>query len=196
MRNIDEKYLFTSLINFTAIHRDVGDGSPLFLFGGVPKDKVFEFRDSPFNREHLKYSRLMSFFHDDIEYVVGDYVEVNDGFVCQISNLRYDRAESLHPTLTVVGKKLVAAAVFSRQHRNELPHDVAIDEVIFTPDKFVFSPQQILHKINVISDANHVMNEVVCRYEWHNGAIIPYKPLATLMCSEFIVNGIVIQRNQ
>ena len=126
--------------------RDMGNGLPLFLFGRSISDEVYEFQSSPFNNEHLKFSRLLNFHHGNKEDKVGDFFILIQGnaSLYQIRSIRYNKNKDLHPFLTFSTARFTKASIFYTERRHlKPPTRPSANEYIETEERITFRPSDI-----------------------------------------------------
>lgn len=72
---------------------DAQSRNDLFVFGTKEADACREFNETPFVRDSLKHSKLMSFFSGNQEYCVTEFFRNGVGDVFQIEKLYYKQVE-------------------------------------------------------------------------------------------------------
>ena len=175
---------------FAHKRRDVGDGSPLFLFGKDDSDKVYEFKSSPFVRYHLKCSRNISFVHKKKEYIVGDFVETKDDeSIYRIASLFYEKKENLNPKLVIRALQYEKALYFSRKHRLVLQNQ-RLNEIVCINETKTFHPDYIQKKVMVIANADELLpHDYTCGWLFEDGKLKPHSFRETALCNEFVTQG-------
>ena len=143
---------------------------PLFSFGKSTCDEVREFHSSPFNNEHLKFSRLLSFHMDNEEYKVGDFVLLRDDTnnIYQIRTLGYKKSKDLHPELVFTAFIFSKASVFYSENRGfEKPGSLSRFEYVKLDETTISKPQHISEVVTLLpyekKKRGHA-HEFYCRY--------------------------------
>ena len=173
----------------------MGNGSPLFLFGKNESEKVFEFSESPFNSEHLKYSRVMSFIYNNEEHKVGDFIiaKTNDDVIYQIKAIGYKKMENFHPELWFTASVFMHACSFYKDHSYvEITSAPTSNEFIKTTENTMLQPKHIKKRVDLypyLSDKEINEDISYCRYEFCDSRLREYKPLQPRFCDEFIEEG-------
>ena len=188
--------IFLLTINYRR-NRDIGDGSPMMLFGKGVAEDVFEFRDSPLNCEHLKYSRLMSFVLKRVEYKVGDFISIDEPsttkYIYQITSLGYKTKTDLHPEMLFVATTFTRASLFYKNHRHiRPPCRPATIEFIEEPSTKDLKPSQIFAKVSLVPFSAYSGSQrasFFCRYKCEGIQLVKYKPTVSKFCDAFIEQG-------
>ena len=174
------------------VNRDRGNGMPLFLFGKDNPRKVYEFCSSTFNREHLKYSRLMSFMHEKKEYKVGDFITTHDDdeHVYQIQAIGYTKNKTLHPDLRFMALVFINARVFYENNPSiRKPSRTKSNEYIKLEDRLKLKPADIEELVDLVTFEENKSNARTCRYAFADDIFYEYRPMKVNFCDEFIENG-------
>ena len=174
------------------ILRNRGNGRPVFLFGQDNSIKVYDFFSSRFNREHLKYSRLLSFRHQKKEYTVGDFVSIHDDEenVYQIQAIGYMKNKTLHPELRFVAVVFVKADLFYKKNpRMRNRGRPKRNEYIQLDETKKLKPANIEKKMNMISFAENKEDTLVCRYSLKDDSLQDYVPMRVKFYDDFIEHG-------
>ena len=172
--------------------RDAGDGSPMFMFGMNPQDRVYEFNSSPFVQSHLKYCRNISFIHKSREYVVGDFVETKSRSIYRIEHLYYEKDCDVHPRLSIRGIKYIKASIYNATYEPPF-HDHEENEVVCLNEKRSFYATFIIRKLSVVSkEKEELAHDYICRYSYEQDQLHPHTINDISLCDEFILQGIFL----
>ena len=176
-------------------YRNIGNDIPLFLFGRANSDAVYEFNESPFNREHFKYSRLLSFEHNNEEFKVGDFICVKkkEDKVFQILAIGYQKNDKLHPDLCFSASEFTRAASFYTYHRRyKKPSRIGVNEYIQEEGKIILKPKHIERSTTIFPYTGKQNDSEMgnfCRYSVREGILVNYKPIHVRFCDEFVEKG-------
>ncbi len=145
-----------------------------------------EFRDSPFNKEAFKYSRLISFWKNNVEYCVGDFVFVKNNRVRRIDRLYYQQI----PVRNITPEKcmpplVIVCSVFKCQDddypRNNLVPVLRADDILeMHGDIEEILLTDVVGPCTVASiddpEAKTVANKY-CVGKWNGHCLLPYVPV-------------------
>ena len=171
---------------------------PLFLFGKSASDSVYEFHSTPFNNEHLKYSRLLSFHMDNKEYKVGDFVLIRDDVhnIFQIKSLAYKKNNNMHPDLVFTASVFTKASLFYAEHKRLKKRGlITSKEYIKFEETTIHKPRYIVQAVSITQyDEHDPTNDLsyYCKFSYQNGQLKSYIPMQVRFCDPFIEKGIYL----
>ena len=172
------------------------NGEAMMLFGYKFSEKVREFQESPFVLNHLKSSSLLSCYVQDLEYCVGDFVQLknNSQTICQIESFTYKNVGSVKPQLQAKGKKYIKSQEFTLLHGDTFKTDSK--ELIQSQRYVQFEPDDIDTKIVVsaVSPKNYkrrrLLNDTYfVRFKWQDECLSECEVPVPIFCDKYIIEG-------
>ena len=169
------------------------------LFGAANVENVSEFRESPFVRNHLKYSTLMSFVHKGVEYKVGDCFRSEESLhprhIYQICSIEYRTHTNLHPDMYFVAKVFTSATYFYKRYPHvRLLTSPKFREYVEEQKQQEFQPKDVYSKVSLVPYSADFQASTLCffcRYAHQQRKLVPYTPLAVHFCDEYIEKGML-----
>jgi hypothetical protein len=167
----------------------IGEDS-LFVYGSNNQNEVKEFSSTPFVSESKKYSNLMSFVRESIEYKLGDFLQTKDDKVYRIDSLFYQQksveemkvAKNLFPELRINAHEFRPVSWFNsnypsfelKEHERELIEMPSLVSVL--------SPSEIKYKVSVLQHnqwANCALPQMAffCRHKYLDNALSSWVPI-------------------
>ena len=175
------------------------------LFGAKNNSEVYEFCESPFVKQHLKYSGLRSFRLGDVEYELGDFLQVKEQkqtsfFQIRVLGYEADPRKELHPQLVIRCTKFQKASEFYAEHEGIEGHQTEPNELIEINGVYEqLSPNQIDKKIIIMTSSSvrtrqKQKNNFICNLSWHEDqqALIDYVAHTPIFCDAFVRDGMLL----
>ena len=183
---------------------DTGKRESLFLFGISDSKDVREFNETLFNKEAYKYSRNISFNHNTIEYVVGDFVRIKSRpYIYRLDALYFEEIEAIEisddnciPSLNFRASKFYTKAQLKRAFPDSCNIEIGSKEVVQIEQKTRTTGPvcSIIKKVQVLdsSDASSIPSgSFCCRYTYNlvNRRFTRYVPMQVPLTHPAIING-------
>ena len=157
------------------------------LFGIDRQKDVFEFNQSTFVAEHFKYSRLMSFRFNNIEYAIGEFVKFKGKEnIFRIDKLFYN---DNFPKPSLV---MECTCFELLTNCKNIPKNSCRGDVIESSSGIEMFPFELLGKVEVIGDeAQHASSKkndrliFTCHHKLQNNKIENYIPKKVLFCHNY-----------
>ena len=143
----------------------------MLLFGKGHNAEVYEYRDSPFHNEHLKYSQLLSFHYNNIEYKVGPELRM----ICLIF--------------------MTSSRFFFVNNNVYRPAErVNQKEVIQLENNKEMCSYQIHEIVRILSTSEKLRKEhqYLCLYQYDGTKLAQYKAFTVKFCDDFLESGLFL----
>ena len=140
----------------------------------------------------MKYSRLLSFYHKNVEYKVGDFVTLkhDEQHIYQIKKLGYKKRNDFHPALWFSAIVFTDANGFYSGNRAiSVPSRPQKGEYIQQEEIKYHKPSDIEERTQIVPYTSrdvHNDSQCYCRYAVHDSNLIEYEPMKVRFCDTFL----------